>query len=75
MRKSVFFKGIFSFVLAITLISGLLQLTAEPAEAGFQCPATFRGNTFSHIEYSGYICCCIYLTPSGQQVVGPSWYC
>ena len=75
LRKNVVLKGIFGSFMILALVFGLAHLTAQPAEASFRCPAQLFGNTFSHVEVAGDICCCIYLTPEGQEVVGPSWYC
>lgn len=80
MNKQAIAKGLFSSILAATMIFGFLHLTVEPAEAGFQCPPELFGNTFSHIAVTPvgngtYICCCIYTTSSGEEVTGPSWYC
>ena len=80
MNKKAILQRLFSSLLAATLLFGVLHLTTEPAEAGFQCPPRLFGNTFSHVETtylpSGLaICTCIYETPSGGEVPGPGYYC
>ncbi len=75
MKNSVLLKGLFSCLMTASLVLGLVHFSAPPAAASFQCPETFRGNTFSHVLQTGAICCCIYETPSGGFTQGPSWFC
>ncbi|MEM7355960.1 MAG: hypothetical protein AAF657_34405 [Acidobacteriota bacterium] len=75
MQAKSLLKGFFTFAMATALVAGLVHISAQPAEASSQCPETFRGNPFSHVQQTGYICCCVYEKPSGDLVQGPSWYC
>jgi hypothetical protein len=75
MKKSVVLKGLFSSLMAMAVMFGIFFVSAPTADASFQCPPRLLGNQFSHVASDGLICCCIYVSPGGAEVVGPSWYC
>ncbi len=81
MRVNIVLKGLFTGLMTAALVVGIFHVSAQPA-AALQCPEVLLGNDFSHVEQSQEppecswnICCCIYVTPTGQFVEGPSWYC
>jgi len=73
-------KTLFSLALALVMTVGFLHLGAQPAAAGFNCPSTLFGCTFSHVSYhddhpGGRACgCCVYICPGGSEVEGPCWF-
>lgn len=80
MKTKGLLKGLFASLMTAALVVGILHVSTQPAQA-LQCPQTLLGNDFSHVnqtqepDCSWSICCCIYVTPTGQFVEGPSWYC
>ena len=77
MQNRTLLKGFFACAMTAALALGLFHLSAQPAAANPppQCPETLLGNTFDHVAIVGDICCCIYFSPSGQPIEGPSWHC
>jgi hypothetical protein len=69
MRKSTLLKLLFTVMLGIASIFGVLTVTAQPAHALY-CWNSFADCWFVEARSYEYAICCIYQCPDGSEVTG-----
>jgi hypothetical protein len=69
MRKSTLLRLLCLTLLAVLASFGVLNVTAQPAEA-LWCAPSFLGCPFSHVGEFGNAICCVYQCSSGKQRIG-----
>lgn len=70
MRKITTFKLLLALAVGAASVLGMFHAAAEPAQALNCAPKRFTC-TFQEVRDVGGGICCVYLCPSGNELVGP----